>query len=240
MPKKMDRGESKKECPSCGLGVAVEANICEFCGWDFEEEDEWILQIEKLERELLLEKQRFEPGSVGQKIESTLRTPAMEMAEAEREAAKTTQAGAARPQRVADTAEDLIEKESPPAQRQPERIQAAAQEPVVQRAAPVQTPAPAVAPATPQTQPVAQPMPARAPAQQPDASDTGKIRKIRSVRQAAAQPSPADAAQPEPGRQPQGPVLQERKVRIPEPEAQGPAPQELPTRKVRTVRKVKG
>jgi len=78
MPKKMDDAEVKKECPSCGLGVVLDARICEFCGWDFEEEDEWILQIEKLERDLMLEKQKFEPGSVNQKIESTLHSPALE------------------------------------------------------------------------------------------------------------------------------------------------------------------
>ena len=79
MTKKIDEAEVKKECPSCGLGVALDATICEFCGWDFEEEDEWILQIEKLERDLMLEKQRFEPGSVNQKIESTLRSPMEEL-----------------------------------------------------------------------------------------------------------------------------------------------------------------
>jgi hypothetical protein len=79
MAKKIDEAEIKKECPSCGLGVALDSTICEFCGWDFEEEDEWILQIEKLERDLLLEKQKYEPGSVNEKIESTLHTPAEEM-----------------------------------------------------------------------------------------------------------------------------------------------------------------
>jgi hypothetical protein len=76
MAKKIDDAEVKKECPSCGLGVALDATICEFCGWDFEEEDEWILQIEKLERDLMLEKQKFEPGSVNEKIETTLHNPA--------------------------------------------------------------------------------------------------------------------------------------------------------------------
>jgi hypothetical protein len=79
MPKKIDEAEVKKECPSCGLGVALDATICEFCGWDFEEEDEWILQIEKLERDLMLEKQKFEPGSVNEKIEATLHDPAAAM-----------------------------------------------------------------------------------------------------------------------------------------------------------------
>ena len=79
MAKKADEAEVKKECPSCGLGVALDSTICEFCGWDFEEEDEWILQIEKLERDLLLEKQKFEPGSVEEKIQTTLHSPAEEM-----------------------------------------------------------------------------------------------------------------------------------------------------------------
>lgn len=81
MGKKIEETEVKKECPSCGLGVALDASICEFCGWDFEEEDEWILQIEKLERDLMLEKQKFEPGTVDDKIESTLHTPALERIE---------------------------------------------------------------------------------------------------------------------------------------------------------------
>lgn len=78
MGKKMDEAEVKKECPSCGLGVALDSTVCEFCGWDFEEEDEWILQIEKLERDLMLEKQTFEPGTVNHKIESTLHNPSIE------------------------------------------------------------------------------------------------------------------------------------------------------------------
>jgi len=82
MAKKIDEADVKKECPSCGLGVTLDSATCEFCGWDFEEEDEWILQIEKLERDLMLEKQKFEPGSINEKIESTLRTPALERIEA--------------------------------------------------------------------------------------------------------------------------------------------------------------
>jgi len=89
MPKKMDEAEVKKECPSCGLGVVLDSRICEFCGWDFEEEDEWILQIEKLERDLMLEKQKFEPGSVNQKIESTLHSPTLERTEMRKAAVKT-------------------------------------------------------------------------------------------------------------------------------------------------------
>lgn len=67
--------EVRKECPSCGLGVPLEAKVCQFCGWDFEEEDEWILEIEKLEQELILEKQRFKGTSVEKLIKSTLRSP---------------------------------------------------------------------------------------------------------------------------------------------------------------------
>jgi rubredoxin len=81
MGKKTEEAEVKKECPSCGLGVALDSTICEFCGWDFEEEDEWILQIEKLERDLMLEKQKFAPGTVNAKIESTIHTPVYERTE---------------------------------------------------------------------------------------------------------------------------------------------------------------
>ena len=88
MPKKIDEAEVKKECPSCGLGVALDSRICEFCGWDFEEEDEWILQIEKLERDLMLEKQKFEPGTVNERIESTLHTPILEQREGSKSASK--------------------------------------------------------------------------------------------------------------------------------------------------------
>ena len=82
MGKKTERAETKKECPSCGLGVAVESNTCEFCGWDFDEEDEWILQIEKLERDLMVEKQKFEPGTVNHMIESTLRNAVIQRVDA--------------------------------------------------------------------------------------------------------------------------------------------------------------
>ena len=81
MAKKSERAEPKKECPSCGLGVTEQAMVCEFCGWDFNEEDEWILQIEKLERDLMLEKQRYEPGTVNHMIESTLRSTIVDRVE---------------------------------------------------------------------------------------------------------------------------------------------------------------
>ncbi|UCE91863.1 MAG: hypothetical protein JSV90_01565 [Methanobacteriota archaeon] len=81
MAKRTLRAEQKKECPSCGLGVSLESTICEFCGWNFEEEDEWILQIEKLERDLMLEKQKYEPGTVDHMLESTLRSPLLDRVE---------------------------------------------------------------------------------------------------------------------------------------------------------------
>jgi hypothetical protein len=68
----MARTEVRKECPSCGLGVPLEAKVCEFCGWDFEEEDEWISQIEKLEQELITEKQKFDDTAVDKMIKSSL------------------------------------------------------------------------------------------------------------------------------------------------------------------------
>jgi RNA polymerase subunit RPABC4/transcription elongation factor Spt4 len=68
----MARTEVRKECPSCGLGVPLEAKVCEFCGWDFEEEDEWISQIEKLEQELITEKSKFDDTSVDKMIRSSL------------------------------------------------------------------------------------------------------------------------------------------------------------------------
>ncbi len=43
MGKKIEDAEVKKECPSCGLGVALDSTICEFCGWDFEEEDDYVI-----------------------------------------------------------------------------------------------------------------------------------------------------------------------------------------------------
>jgi len=74
----MARNEVRKECPSCGLGVPLDAKVCEFCGWDFDEEDEWISQINKLEQELITEKQKFEDTSVDKMIQSTLRNPSLD------------------------------------------------------------------------------------------------------------------------------------------------------------------
>ncbi|MEM4262652.1 MAG: hypothetical protein QW505_01370 [Thermoplasmata archaeon] len=74
----MARTEVRKECPSCGLGVPLDAKVCEFCGWDFEEEDEWISQIEQLEQELMSEKQKTDTARVDKMIRSTLRSPVKE------------------------------------------------------------------------------------------------------------------------------------------------------------------
>ena len=79
----MARTEVRKECPSCGLGVPLEAKVCEFCGWDFEEEDEWISQIEKLEQELITEKQKFDDTTVDKLIQSSLHTTTLARPKAE-------------------------------------------------------------------------------------------------------------------------------------------------------------
>ncbi len=218
MGKKTDRGEPKKECPSCGLGVSLEANICEFCGWDFEEEDEWILQIEKLERDLLLEKQKFEPGTVNHKIESTLRSPLLERAEAAQVATRTPESETRTQPRAAHTADDLIQRGTPPTRRQPEP--------------PVQRPAPA---------PTTQTTPVRTVHEEPAAA---KVRKVRSVKTPVAEPVPAPRPEPKQEPVPQRPVAAPtppvRKVKLTEAKPVEPAPEAQATKKVRTVRKVKG
>ncbi len=120
MPKKMDEAEVKKECPSCGLGVVLDARICEFCGWDFEEEDEWILQIEKLERDLMLEKQKFEPGSVNQKIESTLHSPAIERIDVKKATAKVV--GGAEPTSAAPAVAPSPIRKAKPSEVKPQTV----------------------------------------------------------------------------------------------------------------------
>ena len=74
----MPRTEVRKECPSCGLRVPIDAKICEFCKWNFDEEDEWMSQIEKLEQDLVADKQKFDDSSVDKMIQSTLRNPNQE------------------------------------------------------------------------------------------------------------------------------------------------------------------
>jgi hypothetical protein len=119
MAKKIEEPEVKKECPSCGLGVSLDSKICEFCGWDFEEEDEWILQIEKLERELMLEKRKFEPGSVEQRIEATLYTPTP----FKPSVTKTEKAPEQAPQKPAAAKQE--QRQSPEAVSQKQRVVAA-------------------------------------------------------------------------------------------------------------------
>jgi hypothetical protein len=162
MAKKMDEAEVKKECPSCGLGVALDSTICEFCGWDFEEEDEWILQIEKLERDLMLEKQKFEPGSFNDKIEATLHDPAKEM-KAIKSAQRTEEATKA-PQAQARLLPPPKQASRPAPTPQPVVREAP-------RPQPAAKPAPSPKPAQPQPAPVAK----QAPEQQ-------KVRRVRTVR----------------------------------------------------------
>ena len=115
MAKRTLRAEPKKECPSCGLGVSPESIVCEFCGWNFEEEDEWILQIEKLERELMLEKQRYEPGTVDHMLESTLRSPLLEKVDsAVPQNEDAIEVEEAEPEREEPVAEETVEEESRP------------------------------------------------------------------------------------------------------------------------------
>lgn len=173
MAKKIEEAEVKKECPSCGLGVALDATICEFCGWDFEEEDEWILQIEKLERELMLEKQKFEPGSVEGKIESTLHSPAIERIEMRRAAVA----------KAAEEAKTAPKAPSPPPSREPSITREA-------RPAEIRTlrssPPPAAAP-----RPVVKEVPAAA------APSSPKVRRVRSVK-AASERAPEPVAESAP------------------------------------------
>lgn len=227
----MDRGEPKKECPSCGLGVSLEANICEFCGWDFEEEDEWILQIEKLERELLMEKQKFEPGTVNHKIESTLRSPVLERAEAAQATAQASEPQVRSHPKVAHTAEDLIERDEPPARERHEHRHAPA--PVVAEEAPapkvrkvrsVKAP-PASVPSPAPARPVPEPMPQRSVE-----TPAPPVRKVK-----LPEPKPDHASH----RPVEKPASHVRDVKPPEPKHVQTVPEARPATKVRTVRKVK-
>ena len=173
MPKKIEEAEVKKECPSCGLGVSLDSTMCEFCGWDFNEEDEWILQIEKLERDLMLEKQKFEPGSVNEKIESTLHSPATEMKQDARLAPKTA---------VQET--QVAPRQSPTPKRAP------APEPI--RAAPAPTPvtekpAPAKPPVPKTIAPAPKPVVEKAPEPVPKEAPAPKARLMRVVKSAPSQ-----------------------------------------------------
>jgi len=208
MARKPPKAVSKKECPSCGLRVTEESSICEFCGWDFQEEDEWILQIEKLERDLMLEKQKFEPGTVNHRIESTLRSPVLEQAESSVPAK--------------EEAIDIGEEEVPVSvpertirtpSKTPAPVETVAESTGVRRVRAVKTPTP-IQEEVPQPEPL--PVPERKVAAAP-------VRKTKTP--------PAETA----------PSVRQRKVRgvaspppAPEPEEKTP-----PTRRTRTVRKVK-
>jgi hypothetical protein len=190
MGKKIEDAEVKKECPSCGLGVALDSTVCEFCGWDFEEEDEWILQIEKLERELMLEKQRFEPGSVNHKIESTLHAPHVE-----REKAKAGEEPAAdeKPSPVAKAPVPKPER-AEPAAKPARQVVAKPQKAVPPTPAPVPRPEPSkpVQVQRVEKAPVAEHAPEPAvrtvkppepPASAPAGAKTRKVRVVRKVKQ---------------------------------------------------------
>ncbi len=188
MAKKIEEPDVKKECPSCGLGVSLDSKICEFCGWDFEEEDEWILQIEKLERELMLEKRKFEPGSVEQKIEATLYTPT------------PSKASAAKAEKAPEPVQEKTAAVRPTPSKQ---VQKPAPEPVAPKQRAAAAPKVKSAPVTETIEiddmrirsvrggaepaPVAD-EPKPAPAQSPEPED--KVRRVRSVKTAA----PAEAA----------------------------------------------
>jgi len=170
----MERAETKKECPSCGLGVELNANICEFCGWDFEEEDEWILQIEKLERELLMEKQKFEPGTVNHMIESTLRNPVLERVEVAHSIEQEAESEDSEQLPVATAQELFSEEEQPVAQ----------QELFAEEEPPEAPPRPAAPAPKVRTVRTVKPPP---PAKEPEAP-----RQVRKVRQVASKPKPEE------------------------------------------------
>ena len=224
MAKRTLRAESKKECPSCGLGVTPESTICEFCGWNFEEEDEWILQIEKLERDLMLEKQRYEPGTVDHMLESTLRSPLVDRVEStvpqDEDAVEVEDT---EPHEDSDTIEEEFVPEEtveePAAEHmeeEPETVASPVAEPEetkVRRVRSVRMPA-----EEPEREPM-RPEPADEP--QAESDRTGTSMPIRRVR-AVAQQTP------------------QRRVRTvaqePEPEVED---EPRPVRRTRTVRRVK-
>ncbi len=184
MAKKMDETEVKKECPSCGLGVALDSTVCEFCGWDFEEEDEWIVQIEKLERDLMLEKQKFEPGTVSHKIESTLHTPSTERIDIIR----TRQQKEGTEILPLDKAPPLPPK-PPPVKAQPTSTttmtgmrEAKPSEVVFTRGEPEVPKADAEQPAPSSAVHMEEKQPEPVAANDPPAQSTGKVRRVRTVK----------------------------------------------------------
>lgn len=220
MAKRTLRAESKKECPSCGLGVTLDSTVCEFCGWNFEEEDEWILQIEKLERDLMLEKQKYEPGTVDHMLESTLRSPLLDRVEStvpsNEDAMDAEESMPEYPEAVEEEEpapeemiEERVEEEEPEAEVAPPPEPDASK---VRRVRSVR--APAVAPPR---EPVREEPADEEPQMRPEARP-GTSMPIRKVRTAAPQ----------------------RRVRTvtqrPAPEPEEP---EQPVRRTRTVRRVK-
>jgi len=174
MPKKIDEAEVKKECPSCGLGVALDSTVCEFCGWDFDEEDEWILQIEKLERDLMMEKQKFEPGTVNDRIESTLHSPTLEMQ------------GSSKPAPKAAQARDAETSKKAPAPQAPKRAPSSE----TKKAPPVSEPV-AEKP-SPQVAPQPKPVIVKEPEPVPQEASSGRVRRMRIVKAAASQETPQE------------------------------------------------
>ena len=180
MGKRTDDADIKKECPSCGLGVALDAKICEFCGWDFDEEDEWILQIERLERDLVLEKQKFEPGTVGSKIEASLHTPAMvkqEQMKASAAKAKLQQ----QMEEVLGTAEERTEPKKVPAHVKPRAVMREAKRDEVRPVEAMVEPV-VLEPVAQEPEPVAEPTPAS-----PQSSKVRRVRKVKGPQ--ASQPT---------------------------------------------------
>lgn len=218
MAKKSDRPEPKKECPSCGLGVADKAMICEYCGWDFEEEDEWILQIEKLERDLMLEKQRYEPGTVNHMIESTLRNPVAEKVESSVPASEYALEVEEAPAPI----EEPEEPASPPTRarkKAPAPTPKPPAPPKVRKVRSVKAPPSPPVPVEVESTPEPEPIPERAALQIP-ATPPPK----RTVRRVKAEAPISEPASPR---------------RVKTATVTGPIVQEAPIRKTRVVRKVK-
>lgn len=193
MGKKADDADVKKECPSCGLGVALDAKICEFCGWDFNEGDEWILQIEKLERDLKLEKMKSEPGSVGSKIESSLHIPAavkkeqLKASAAKARLQKEMEEVLGAPEQKRAEEPEAQRPAPPPATRLQKTVPATApMKAVIREAKPIEAPSLAVE-KEPQTQ--------EGPPEQTAApAGPGKVRRVRKVKGEST--STATVAQP--------------------------------------------
>jgi hypothetical protein len=202
MAKKSERAEPKKECPSCGLGVTEQAMVCEFCGWDFNEEDEWILQIEKLERDLMLEKQRYEPGTVNHMIESTLRSTIVDRVEPS-----------------TPISEEALEIEEPPEERPTPPARKMREEPVVEEAPKVRRVRSVKEPPQPAPKRIErEPEPVRVgpPVSEP-ASEPVRQRTVRRVRTEAKTPPPAQEPEKSPPAArtpaPETPVRRTRVVR---------------------------